>query len=406
MKKLLNWILIISLGLFLTACGQSEKTDGGEKSKHEESGSTSTHAAHEEGSPASVHLPDYKVEKMNIEVDTLPLRSLHSYVLANGTLEVAPQHEASVAAILGANILEIRVIEGDKVSKGEVLAYVQHPRLSDLQSRYLQSYHKIQFLEKEYQRQKALYDAQVGSGKDFQKTRSEYESMKAGLAGIESQLRQLHLDPEKIKSGRIYEKIPIISPINGYVEKIFIRLGQYVNPQDRLFMIVNTDYVHADLMIFEKDVHRIRVGQELKLKVQSLPDEPIAAKIYSVGRTFEKDPKAVHVHAHINKTNEFLIPGMYISARINTGESKVPALPESAIVAEGEKKFIFAASEHAKDGKKEWKFQMIEVRTGIQDDDWVEVHPFEKLPKGTKVVKNNAYYLISEIKKGQTGDSD
>jgi len=405
MKKLLNWTLILTLGLFLAACGQSGETEGGEKEPGKEAGSPAAHEAHEEENPEAVHLPAYKVEKMNIEVDTLPLRNLHSYVVSNGTLEVPPQHEATVTAILGANILEIRVMEGDKVSKGEVLAYVQHPRLSDLQTRYLQSYHRLQFLEKEYERQEALYSARVGSGKDFQRTRSEYESLKAGLMGLESQLRQLNLDPEKIKSEQIYEKVPVVSPINGYIEKVFVQLGQYVNPQDRLFMVVNTDYIHADLMVFEKDVHLVRAGQELQFTVQSLPDEFITARIYAVGRTFEQNPKAVHIHARIDRKNEFLIPGMYISARINTGERKVHALPESALVAEGEKKFIFAASEHIEDGEKEWEFQMIEVRTGIQDDDWVEVHLFEKLPEGTKVVWKNAYYLISEMKKGQTSHS-
>ncbi len=400
MKKLLNWTLIVILSLFLAACGQSGQTEPGE-----EAGSPDAHEAHGEENQGAVHLPSYKVEMMNIEVDTLPLRNLHSYVVSNGTLEVPPQHEATVTAILGANIIEILVMEGDKVSKGEVLAYVQHPRLSDLQTRYLQSFHRLQFLEKEYERQEALYSAQVGSGKEFQRTRSEYESLKAGLAGLESQLRQLNLDPERIKSKGIYEKIPIVSPINGYVEKVFVQLGQFVNPQDRLFMVVNTDYIHADLMVFEKDVHLVRAGQELLFTVQSLPGELITAHIYAVGRTFEQNPKAVHIHAHIDRKNKFLIPGMYISARINTGERKVHALPEGAIVAEGDKNFIFIASEHMEDGEKEWEFRMIEVRTGIQDDDWVEVRLFEKLPEGTKVVWNNAYYLISEIKKGQTSHS-
>ncbi len=408
MKKLLNWTLILILSLFLAACGQSQQTEGREKGSSEEAGSQAAHEAHEaheEEGPGAVHLPAYKVEKMNIEVDTLPLRNLHSYVVSNGTLEVPPQHEATVTAILGANIIEILVMEGDKVNKGDVLAYVQHPDLSDLQTRYLQSYHRLQFLEKEYERQEALYSARVGSGKDFQRTRSEYESLKAGLAGLESQLRQLKLDPERIKSEGIYEKIPVVSPINGYIEKVFVQLGQYVNPQDRLFMVVNTEYIHADLMVFEKDVHLVRAGQELHFSVQSLPGELITAHIYAVGRTFEQNPKAVHIHARIDRKNEFLIPGMYISARINTGERKVHALPASAVVAEAEKKFIFAASEHIEDGEKEWEFQMIEVRTGIQDDDWVEIRLLEKLPEGTKVVWNNAYYLISEMKKGQTSHS-
>ncbi len=88
-------------------------------------------------------------------------------VEANGQLEVLPQHEATVTAILGANVTSIKVIEGDQVSRGQVLAYISHPNLTRLQTDYIRAYSQLQFLEKENQRQKRLYEEEVGSGKNL-----------------------------------------------------------------------------------------------------------------------------------------------------------------------------------------------------------------------------------------------
>jgi cobalt-zinc-cadmium efflux system membrane fusion protein len=298
------------------------------------------------------------------------------------------------------------VIEGDQVSRGQVLAYISHPNLTRLQTDYIRAYSQLQFLEKENQRQKRLYEEEVGSGKTYQQIQADYQAMKGEVKGYEAQLKQLSLNVEKIRSGEIYGYVPVVSPIHGFIQKVKVQIGQYVDPQTKMFMIVNTDHIHADLMVFEKDIYKVKVGQKVSFTVESVPGNTLTAKIYSVGKQFEQNPKAVHVHAEIDQKEDFLIPGMYINGKIRTGDNQVKALPESAIIEEEGKPYIFMAEAHEEDGKTEWAFKAIEVRTGITEDGWVEIKLLEPLPEGTKVAWNNAYYLISEMKKGETGDDD
>ena len=136
--------------------------------------------------------------------------------------------------------------------------------------------------------------------------------------------------------------------------------------------------------------------------MESVPGTTLTAEIYSVGKQFEQNPKAVHVHAEIDQKEDFLIPGMYINGRIHTGEKPVLALPESAIIEEEGKPFIFIAEVHQEDGETEWSFRAVEIRTGLVDEGWVEINLLEPLPESAKVAWNNAYYLISEMKKGST----
>lgn len=93
---------------------------------------------------------------------------------------------------------------------------------------------------------------------------------------------------------------------------------------------------------------------------------------------------------------------MYINGKIRTGNNAVKALPESAIIEEEGKSYIFMGEAHEEDGKNEWAFKAVEVRTGINEDGWVEIKLLEPLPDGTLIAWNNAYYLISEMKKSQT----
>lgn len=354
----------------------------------------------EEGNAA--HLSELKFNSLGIKVDSLPKRALSGLIKANGQLEVPPQRKATVTAILGANITSIEVIEGDKVSKNQVLAYLSHPNLSNLQSKYVRTYQQMLYLEKEYARQQRLYKGEVGSGKTLQQTEAEYKATVAETKGLEAQLRQLSLNPEKIRSGDVYEQVPVVSPIDGYIEGVEIQIGQFADPQTKLFMIVNNEHVHADLMVFEKDVYQVKKGQKVSFTVQSIPDGRLTGKIYSVGKQFEQNPKAVHVHAEIDQKESFLIPGMYINGNIYTSGNEVFALPETAIVKDEGTTFMFVAEKQLKDGKIEWEFTPIEIKTGLESEGWVEIKLLEPLPENTRVAWNNAYSLIAEMKKSQT----
>ena len=394
----INITVLILLLSFFAACNTSQVEDN--EAIATENASLMQSEENEEANAA--HLSQLKFNSLEMNVDTLPTRNLSGIIKANGQLEVPPQHEATVTAILGANVTSIEVIEGDKVSKNQVLAYAAHPNLTNIQTQYMRTYEQMLYLEKELARQQRLYEGEVGSGQALQKTQAEYKATVAEDKGYEAQLKQLSMSIEKIRSGNIYEAVPIVSPIDGYIEDVNIQIGQYVEPQTELFMIVNNEHIHADLMVFEKDVYQVKKGQEVSFTVQSVPNGRLTGKIYSVGKQFEQNPKAVHVHAEIDQKEGFLIPGMYINGSIYTTDKEVFALPEEAIIDDEGKTYMFSAEEHQENGETEWEFTPIEIKTGLEKDGWVEIKLLETLPPDTKVAWNNAYSLIAEMKKSQT----
>ncbi|MCD2259568.1 efflux RND transporter periplasmic adaptor subunit [Psychroserpens luteolus] len=397
MKNITNKFLILFIvSIVATACGNKESHKKGDGHSHNEEQKIEKNDDHSEGE--EVMLSQQQFDALKMKTDTISLRNMSGYVEANGTLEVPPQSEAAITSVVGANVVSIKVIEGDKVNKGQVVAYLSHPNIIQMQTNYLNAYSDSNFLKKNYERQQKLYDAGVGSGANFQKAKAEYDASKAMVNGLKAQLRLLNINTSSVQKGTIAQSISLSSPIEGYVQKVEVKTGQYVEPQTELFEIVNTHHVHADLMVFEKDVYKVKKGQKVTFNVQSIQDEELTAEIYSVSKTFEDNPKAVHVHAEIENKKGNLIPGMYIQGKIQTENTQTMALPESAIVKEGDRFFVFSAERKNND----WSFKPVEVLLGAKDGNWVAVQFAEEQDKTTKFAYNNAYYLIAEMKKGET----
>lgn len=383
------------LAIFVSACGNKENHNENDGHSHDEEEKTEVNEEHHDED--EVMLSQQQFDALKMKIDTLALRNMSGYVEANGTLEVPPQNEAAITTVVGANVVSIEVVEGDKVNKGQVVAYLSHPNIIQAQTDYLNAYSNSELAKKNYERQQKLYDAGVGSGANFQKAEAEYQASKAMVNGLEAQLRILNVNTTSVRNGTIAQRIALRSPIEGFVQKVEVKTGQYVEPQTELFEIVNTHHVHADLMVFEKDVYKVQKGQKVNFTVQSIPNAELIAEIYSVSKTFEDNPKAVHVHAEIENKKGNLIPGMYIQGKIQVDNTQTKALPESAIIKEGERYYVFSVEKENDD----WSFKPIEVVLGTKDGDWVSVQFTENIESNTKFAYNNAYYLNAEMKKGE-----
>ena len=402
-------MLLSAFLLLLTACQPQPAGEEGhdhhgeaathsEGAAHEEEAGHGEEAMHEEG---LVNLTEKQLNAVGIETAQLMPQQLGASIHANGQLEVPPQNEARVSAYLGGNIGKLLVIEGDKVQKGQTLARLVHPDLVNLQQDYQEALSRMDFLKKDQARKKKLFEEGVSSGKEFQQADADYKVLQSRAAALKAKLGMLHLDPEAIAGGKVFGSVPVKTPIGGYVKAVNVVIGQYITPQQELFEIVDNSHIHADLMVYERDMDKVKKGQEIRFTVGNMPDKEYRASIYSVGKVVEENPKAVHIHAEIENGTGDLIPGMYVRGRIITGAAEVLALPEGGIISEGEKSFIFLAEE----GKNSREFRMTEVVPGLREGNLVEIKPLSELPDSAWVVTEGAYYLLAEMKKGEAGHS-
>jgi cobalt-zinc-cadmium efflux system membrane fusion protein len=360
-----------------------------------------------------------QIEALQLKLGPVRMRNLTTVVKVNGQLAVPPASSADVTAIIGGNVKEIRVFFGDRVRKGQVLAVLEHPDYVALQEDFAAIAHRLGFLKKEYERQKKLFENNVGAGRDFQRVKSEYNTARARYQGLKSRLLLLHLSPDMVKQGKISNTINVVSHINGYVNTMNIKVGTYVDARDKLFEIADNNAIHADFMVYEKDVYLVKKGQKVHFTVSNMPGKELTATVFAIGKEFEPNTRSVHIHANIHGDKKGLIPGMYISGHLHTDEKYTRALPNEAIVKEGTKSYIFVRDDSVIEEMKEhdekhqeeqetghddishdgMAFRMVEIIPGRKDEGYTEIHPVDSLPDNTQIVLNTAYYLLADMKK-------
>ncbi|MDX1444995.1 efflux RND transporter periplasmic adaptor subunit [Lishizhenia sp.] len=396
MKKLYS---IFILTLALTACQNDAKPDTTEAHNHNHAHDEAKEP-HNDHETEGYHLTKAKFKELGLIANSLQYVNINNWVEVNGFLQVPPQNEATITSIIGANIKTIQVIEGEKIKKNQILAYLTHPNIIRIQTQYVQSKSRLNFLAQSLERTQKLYDEQVASGKEFQATEAEYKATKGEVLGLEAELKLLSIDPKKVENGKIYEAIPVLSPISGYIRKVFVKTGQFVSPSKEMFDIVNNDHVHADLMVFEKDVNKVKEGQNISFTLQATPNKTYTARIFSVGKAFESDPKAVHIHADIIDKKDFMLPGMYVQGKISTSNTAVMALPNEAITTDKGKKYAFIL----KDEGNEFDLQMVEVVVINTNEKYSSIELAEDLKKQI-FLQNKAYYMMAELMKGEAEHS-
>ncbi len=396
-------ISLLAFALITVACNRNKV-----QSEHE----------HEERE-GTVTLNEKQLRALDLKLGTFEMRTLTTVVRTNGQLEVPPSASADVTAVIGGNVKDILVFHGDRVNKGQALVVLEHPDYITIQQEFAEIAGNLEFLENEYTRQKSLFESNIGSEKNYQQARANYQVALAQYNGLKSRLELLNMDPEQVSKGTITRQIKIVSPINGYVNDVTIRLGTFVQPGDKLFMISNNTEIHADFMVYEKDIHLIHTGQKINFTVANRPGEELTATIFAIGKEFESNSRAVHLHARLDKNPGNLIPGMYVSGHIHSGSSLSPTLPEDAVVTDGAKSYIFIVDEHAEhddhhdhgehdehedhEGEEHgMTFRMIEVLTGQNDEGYLEVRVLDSIPDKAVIVLNAAYYLLADMKKEET----
>lgn len=387
-NKYITPILVLAMLLGVSAC--ADRQNGSAASESEE--------AEEESAMVDVELTEGQAKQLGITIGPLEKYVFASGIDVKGQVVASPQSVAKVTPYIGANVKSIYVHEGQSVSRGQVLAVLSHPDLVELQGRYLTAVNRLTFVEQDLQRQQKLVTGNAGSGRDLQQAQSEQRTLRSEISTIGQQLRMLGISPEKVKAGKTVTQITVTSPISGTVEEVLVATGQFADPQSPMFRIVNSANVYADFMVYEKDLPRVAVGQGVSLSPMSDPSRLIQAQVYSVGKDVDPQTKAVHVRASFTGDSRGLVSGMYLKGKIASGQQTSPSVSSDGIVDDDGKSYIFTVTR--KNGK--CVFHPVRVTKGREENGHVEVAL--QSPITSPVALSGAYYIISEMKKGETGE--
>lgn len=192
--------------------------------------------------------------------------------------------------------------------------------------------------------------------------------------------------------------VTVVAPISGTIADREITLGESVNSAEKpLMSILNDSSVFATANIYEKDLNQVKQGQELTVKVPSLPDRTFRGKISLIGSTVEGESRAVPVKALLDNSEGTLKPGMFAELEILTAKTatNILAIPVSSIVEANGKQLVYVKNGDA--------FQAVEVALGQTSGDLVEIK--SGLFEGDLIATQRAPQLYAQSLRGGSKQS-
>lgn len=320
---------------------------------------------------------------VNVKVQPAEKKSLRPFVETIGTLN--PNEEVITSAEVDGILREVRVDEGTMVSKGTVLAIINDTdyglEVRKDEALLKQAEATLANTKLEYMRKEALYKEELVTKQQFDDistrralTDAEVERAKAALS----------LAKEKLKKTRIY------SPLAGVIKSRKVSAGDYVKNGTNLFIVIQNNPLKLNFTVTEKDVGKLKIGQDVVLKVDPLPNREFTGKVRIVYPSLDEKTRTLQVEALVPNSQGLLKPGLFAHVILYTSTDRETILvPITSLLYESEKIKVFlvegdrAKESFVKTGNKYG--EMMEIVEGVKEGDQIVVTGQQNLFEKAKV---------------------
>jgi len=350
-----------------------------------------------------------------IETETVTPQPIAGMISATGKILVPEDRVAVIGPVNQGRLVRLYAGQGSRVTKGQKLAELESADIDQAESDYLKALAdaenarrtaaaEIKLAQETYDRTKVLYEKTIAPGKNLQAAEHDLEvakasaassiaGTKAALTAARRKLLILGLKDSAIDALSTKTDLAAVfslnSPIDGIVVERNATIGATVGPDANLFKIIDISRVWIDANVFEKDLERVKNGQEVKLKVPAFPNTTFSGRVILIASVVDPDTRSVKVRTEVANPDGRLKPDMFANVEIITDLNRGGiSVPQSAVLNDGGKTVVFVA-----EGDSYKKRVVIE---GIKGNDQVEI--IDGLAAGDKVVVKGNYLLLQQSK--------
>jgi RND family efflux transporter MFP subunit len=260
------------------------------------------------------------------------------------------EENLGISARAPGTVEAVYVRMGDKVTKGQVLA-----KLDDaiLQQSLKQMTDNFVFVNQLFEKQKNLWEQKIGSEVQYLSSKNNKESLENSIKTIQDQINMMS----------------IISPVNGTVEDVAIKIGQSVGPGLPIFRVVNFSSMKVVADIAESYSSRINVGDDVILQFPDLQKE-MTAKVSSASKYIGAQNRTFQVEVRMKPEFNNFKANMIVILKINDYRSeKAMKLPINLLQNDKEGNFVFVAEK----GNPSYYAKKYPVKVGQSYNGMVEI---------------------------------
>jgi cobalt-zinc-cadmium efflux system membrane fusion protein len=343
-------------------------------------------------SSGPLQLSKKQLEAIELQTAEASYKPMTSDLQANGKILAHQLRKAIVSYPFPARIAQIHVRPGDWVNKGQELVTLQSEAVGEAKSAYFKALADAELAGSNYERAQRLFERGAGAGKNLQAAEAERKVAEASLEAAEKKLHILGFSENQVRrakeSHEINPLITLFSPIAGKVLSNEAVLGGMVDQSSEILTILDPSLVCVDADIYERDIAKVRIGQEAEVTVPAHPGLVSTGKIKYIGDTLNEETRTITVRTEVANKDGRLKPGMFASLRIILDrQSRALVLPETAVLDDGDQKICFV--------REEGEFHLRLIETGIKFNGFIEV--ISGVDEGEEVVTTGSYQLKSKL---------
>jgi cobalt-zinc-cadmium efflux system membrane fusion protein len=318
-------------------------------------------------------------EVAELQINTIPVeeRPVTSYLSLPARVMPEANQQAYVTSLVSGRVEALHVGVGAAVRKGQVLAEITAPGLSQMVA-------DLRRARDELDRQQRLQERGVGLTKNL-------KAAERAWAAARQELRSIGVRSERIKrvarGNEDLSTLPMEAPMSGIVLDRMAALGSPVDDGMELFYVVDLQPIRMVADVFERNLEQVREGQTVTVTTPMNPDRTYTSTIAQLVPKVDEERRAVSARIRLDNADGALRPGMFATARVAITGNAQPALPANAIMTDERGTYVIVD-----EGDNTYRRQPVDAPA---DADGFVVIP--ELQPGTEVVMDGAFQIMSAI---------
>lgn len=364
-----NSILIVALTVIMVACGGGKGSDSKaelEKLKKQKSELDAKISALEE----QVAKSDTTKKGKATEVIAIPLvpTIFKAYIEVQGRVDA--DENVSLSTEVPGTITRINVKVGDHVSKGQVLAETDvRPMMQQLAELQINA----DLAKQTYEKQKSLWDQKIGTELAFLQSKTTKEGLENRINGVQEQIRMSK----------------IISPIDGTVDLVNLKVGQSVSPAMGVITVVNFNNLKVKADVAESYSSRIHNGDDVLVLFPDMKDS-ITSKVHYASRAINALTRTFAIEVLLDNKKEYH-PNTVAKLRVNDYQSSKPVIVVPVkFIQKGEEGSYVMVDEKGKAVKKAVTLGReysgnAEVLSGLNEGDLMITEGYDLINEGSSI---------------------
>jgi membrane fusion protein, heavy metal efflux system len=290
---------------------------------------------------------------------------------------------------------------GDNVKRGQPLFTIESPDLIQAESSLIAAAGVLELTTHSLQRARQLFELQGMAEKDLQQAVSDQQTAEGALKAARDAVAifgKSTAEVDRLVTTRSIDPYLVVtSPITGRITARSAAPGDFVQPGTvpAPYAVADISRVWMNANVTELDMPLVHKGQQIRVAVMAFPGRTFEGEIATVGATIDPQLHRGMVRAEIADPSHELLPGMFASFVIVTGDPQSgAAVPLDAVVREGDGTMtVWVTTDHH-------HFTRRAVRIGLQHSGYDQI--LEGLRPGEQVVTRGAIFLDNL---GAGGDS-